>query len=396
MFRLWNYLRGYVIIIIEGRFIEKFINICTRRQILLWDIKVQQEQLVTLKMSVRGFKLIRPIVKKTGCRVRLLKKIGIPFVFNRYRRRKAFLAGALLFTASIFFLTSFVWNIEITGNKRLQTVRLEEALARNGIKTGVLKYRIDTDDAVTGMMLEMEDISWIGIVVKGTKVKVELRERIKPPVIVPRHIPCDVVAAKDGMIKQIIATEGIEAAGEGDTVRRGQVLISGNIPMKDSKDRYRQVHAMGIIAARTWYEEEAPVITAEIGRLRTGKVINDYALLLFSWKLDLLHRKNRFQSYSVTEIKRVLSIGEDIVFPIGLITVRYYEERLVKAAISEEDAKKAAAASAYNMVLAQVPEGAEVIRKNIKFVQDEKTGLVAKVVLECVEDIGMSRRIGGN
>lgn len=36
--RLWNYLRGYVIILIEGIFLEKFINICTRRKMYLWDI----------------------------------------------------------------------------------------------------------------------------------------------------------------------------------------------------------------------------------------------------------------------------------------------------------------------------------------------------------------------
>lgn len=37
--RLWNYIKGYVIIFVEGYFLEKFVNICTRRQIFLWDIK---------------------------------------------------------------------------------------------------------------------------------------------------------------------------------------------------------------------------------------------------------------------------------------------------------------------------------------------------------------------
>jgi len=32
IFRLWNYIRGYVIIFVEGYFLEKFVNICTRRQ----------------------------------------------------------------------------------------------------------------------------------------------------------------------------------------------------------------------------------------------------------------------------------------------------------------------------------------------------------------------------
>ncbi|MGB4648964.1 MAG: sporulation protein YqfD, partial [Acetivibrionales bacterium] len=115
LFRLWNYARGYVIIIVEGFFIEKFINICARRRILLWNVRIQKEHRVTARMSISGFRLIRPVARKTGCRVRLLKKTGLPFVFNKYRRRKAFFAGAVLFFILLNVLASFIWSIEISG-----------------------------------------------------------------------------------------------------------------------------------------------------------------------------------------------------------------------------------------------------------------------------------------
>ena len=396
LLRLWNYLRGYVIIIVEGYFIEKFINICTRRQILLWDVRVQSEQLVTMRLSIKGFKLIRPIARKTKCRVRILKKIGMPFIFNRYRRRKAFFAGAILFVVLIYAMTSFIWSVEITGNKELQTGQLENILAQNGIKTGVLKYRINTDNAVTNMLLDVKDISWISIVVRGTKVRVDIRERIKVPEIVPKDVPCDIVAIKDGLIKQVIATEGIEAAGEGDTVKKGQVLISGKIPLKGEDNKFRLVHAMGTVSARTWYEEESPVILTEVERLRTGKVINDHSLILLSWKLDILHKKNKFQNSTIIEVRKKLSIGENLVFPIEWITVSFYEERLVQASIKEEDAREAAVESAYKKMMEQLPEGAKVVKKDVKFIEGDSTGLVAKVTLECVEDIGTSKQIGGN
>lgn len=396
LLRLWNYLRGYVIIIVEGYFIEKFINICTRRQILLWDVRVQKEQLVTMKLSINGFKLLRPIARKTKCRVRLLKKIGLPFIFNRYRRRKAFFAGAILFVVLIYAMTSFIWSVEIKGNKELQTSQLENVLAQHGIRTGVLKYRINTDSAVTGMLLDMKDISWISIVVRGTKVKVELRERIMVPEIVPQNVPCDIVALKDGFIKQVIATEGVEAVGEGDTVKKGQVLISGKIPLKGEDNKFRFVHAMGTVSARTWYEEQVPVKLTEVQRLRTGKVINNNSLILFSWKMDILHKKNKFQNYATVEVKKRLSIGKDLVFPIEWVTVRFYEEKLVQASIKVEDAKEAAADNAYKKVMEQLPEGAMVIKKNVKFIEGEGSEPAAKVTLECIEDIGTSKQIGGN
>ncbi len=393
---LWNYLRGYVIIIVEGFFTEKFINICTRRKISLWDVRVQGEKTRTMRMSIKGFKLIRSIARKAKCRVRLLKKAGLPFVFNKYRRRKAFFAGAALFFVLIMVLSSFIWSVEITGNKTLQSAELEEALARKGVRTGILKFRIDADSAVTGMMLDMEELAWISIVVRGTKVKVDVRERKEMPVVIARHIPCDVIAAKDGIIKQVIATGGIEAVNVGDTVQRGQVLISGNIPLKGEKAGYKLSHAMGSVSARTWYEEEVPVITSQIERLKTGKIINDHALMLFSWKLDILHKKNRFKTYSVSEIRKKLSIGEDLVFPIELVTVRYVEEKLVDAVINEQTAKETAAELAYKRAIAKVPDDAQIVKKNVRFTTDENGESFARVTIECIEDIGVSRQIGGN
>ncbi len=395
LLRLWNYLRGYVIIVVEGYFIEKFINICTHRRILLWDVKVQEDQMISMRLSIKGFKHLRPVVRKAKCRVRLLRKVGLPFLFNRYRRRKAFFAGAILFVISIYAMTSFIWSVDITGNKELQTTQLEQSLAKHGIRTGALKYTVDTDRAVTGMLLEMRDISWISINVSGTRVRVELRERKKVPEIIPNDVPCDIIAIKDGMIKQVIATQGIEAAGEGDTVKKGQVLISGKIPLKEDEKKFKMVHAMGTVQARTWYEASELVRLTEVEKLKTGKVVNHYTLNLFSWKLELFHKKPSFENYKAVEVKKKLSIGENLVFPIEWVTNSFYEEKLVNAHINEEDAKNAATGKAYAKIIEKIPDNAEVVKKDLKFVNDE-TGLFAKVMVECIEDIGTSKKIGGN
>ena len=394
LFRLWNYLRGYVIIIVEGFFIEKFINICARRNIHLWDIRMQRERLVTMRTTIKGFKLIRPVARKSGCKVRLLKKTGLPFIFNRYRRRKAFFAGAVLFIILLNLLASFVWSIEISGNNELQTEFIEKALDRHGIRTGAFKYRIDTDSAVDKMMMEIGKLAWISIELRGTKVKVEVRERRDPPQIVPKHIPCDIIAQKDGIITRVIVKEGIEAVSEGDTVKKGQVLISGSIPVKGS-EQSKLVHAMGTVSARTWYEEEVPVELTRTERIRTGRVIKDSSLILFSWKLNICSSKNRFRDYAVEESRKKLSIGENLVLPFEWVTVSYYEEKVVEANINEEDAKKKAAEEACSKALERVPEGAYVADKTVRFIQ-EGDALTARVTLECIEDIGMSRRIGGN
>lgn len=394
LLRLWNYLRGYVIIVVNGYFVEKFMNVCTHRQIFLWDIRRRSVDTLTMKISIAGFRLLRPVAKKTGCRVRVVKKRGLPFILNRYRKRKTFLVGAFLFILLIYAMTSFVWSVDISGNKKLETVFITELLDSCDIKPGVLKYTVDTEKAISYMMLNVKELSWVSINVHGTRVKVQVREGIVPPSLVPKDEPCNVIASKDGIISYIVAEEGYEAVQVGDTVQKGQVLISGKIPVKNEKDKYRITHAMGTVKARTWYEAVQPVVTENIEKVRTNRVLNNYTLVFFSKKIGLFHRKADFESSEMEEIINKVEIG-DLVFPFEIITERFYENKTVTVELSAEEAKDKAASDAYKEIEEELPQNVEIVKKDIKFISDDDEGYIVRITVECNEEIGMTEEIGG-
>lgn len=393
--RLWNYLRGYVIIIVNGYFIEKFMNVCTHRQIYLWDVRRVNSDTITMKTSINGFRLLRPVAKKTKCRVRLLKKRGWPFILNRYRKRKTFIGGAILFIILMYIMSSFVWSVDISGNKKLETSYILDAVGSCGIKPGILKYTVDTEKAVSYLMLNLKELSWASISIHGTRVNVEVREGTIPPALVPKNEPCNVIASKDAVIKSVIAEEGYEAVAEGDTVQAGQLLISGKIPVKNEKDKYRLVHAMGTVNARTWYEVEKPVATENITEERTGNVINNYSLLLFAKKVNLFHSKAVYEKNDKEESIDKLAIG-DLVFPFQLMKESYYEIEQVKTVLTAEDAKQKATDEALLELGAQVPANAKIVRQDIKFISDDDKGYIVRITAECIEDIGITEKIGGD
>lgn len=391
LLRLWNYIRGYVIIIVKGYFLEKFINICTRRQILLWDLKRQKENVVTMKISINGFRLLRPIAKKSGCNVRIMTKKGLPFLLHRYRKRKAFVAGAVVFVALMYVMTSFVWIVEINGNDELDRAYLEETLSSLGVKPGAFKYTIDTKKTVTDMLIAIKKLSWISLEVKGTKVKVDLRERIEPPEQVPKDKPCDIVAVKDGIVKRIIARDGLEVVNTGDTVRKGQVLITGRIPVKNEKDVFRLVHAIGSVQARTWYEVVRPIEMQAIERVKTGKSYRDYTLVLFTKKLGLLQNTERYAEYEVEENVKNLSLGVDMVFPFGLVVKSYYEVERVTYNLTQEEAKIKTERELQEELEKLLPKDVGIVSRKLIFKDDEIDGLKGVLRVECLEDIGIER-----
>ncbi len=396
LLKLWNYFRGYVIIAVEGYFLEKFINICTHRQVFLWDIKKRKDRTMTLKVSINGFKLLRPISYKTKCRVKILKRCGLPFLKKRYGKRKAFMLGALVFIALFYCLTSFIWSVEITGNKDIESSLILKKLAGYGIKPGTVKYGIDTKKLAGSLMLDIKELSWVGVTVKGTKVKIQVDERFLPPPMVPKTEPCNIVARRDGIIKSIVSKAGFDVAKAGDTVAKGQLLVTGVVPGRDEKAQTTLVHAVSTVEARTWYQAECPVNTKTYITKRTGKKKDSYTLVLFTKKIKLPFGRVSYENYDRIEINKKLAIGEDLVFPFELAIDRYYENILYENETSLDEAKNDASDKAYSEASSDIPDGAKIVKSDCSFIEKDDGTMTARVVIECVEDIGLSEKIGGN
>lgn len=62
---LSNYIKGCVDIVIEGFYIERFINICTNQNIFLWNLKRDKSTILYARVSIQDFKKLKPICNKT-------------------------------------------------------------------------------------------------------------------------------------------------------------------------------------------------------------------------------------------------------------------------------------------------------------------------------------------
>jgi similar to stage IV sporulation protein len=108
---LYLYIFGYVDIKIEGFFTERFVNLCFAKGIFLWRLFRTSSIEITARISLKDFKRIRKIARATKCKVKLDSKKGLPFLLNRYKKRKIFAITFLVIAILIFGLTRFVWNV---------------------------------------------------------------------------------------------------------------------------------------------------------------------------------------------------------------------------------------------------------------------------------------------
>ena len=233
-------LLNYVRVEVEGYYIERFINLCTEKKINIWNIKKEKEIKVYLNVEIKDFKKIVSICKKTKCKIK--KKIGIHFIFHRYKKRKIFLILLILLSLSIYTSSKYIWNIDILIEENQQLENVEKDLYELGLKKGINKKNINPNEIITKIKLKRNDISWIGINIIGTNAIVKIVKAEEKPEIIDKSDYCNIIASKSGVITKIIAQNGTAIVKEGDRVEKGDVLIAGFIEGKYTEKRL--VHSM--------------------------------------------------------------------------------------------------------------------------------------------------------
>lgn len=387
---LLNYILGYLNIEIEGYYIEKFINLCNNKKIALWNLKREKTTILNANIGITDFKEIRKILKKTKCRVKIKNKKGLPFIFNKYKKRKIFLLLLAICIATIIALSNFIWNIEITGTNKINKDEIMQILEETNFKVGTLKSKADTKEAINKIRLERDDVAWVGIDIKGTNAVVEIVEADEKPEIINEEEYCNLVASKDGIISKVNAANGTPLVKEGNVVKKGDILVAGWLEGKYTGTRY--VHATGSVEARVWYSQKEKVSLKQIEKEYTGETETKYSLNINNFKINLYKRLSNFEKYDTIEEYKKLQLFSDFYLPFGLtkITNKEYNEKEI--ILQKEDAKNQAVNLAEEKINEQIKDKSKILNKQIK-VNNTDEYIEVEVVYEVLETIETKEKI---
>jgi len=317
--KLWKFLAGYVTITIEGYFLEKFTNLCAINSIPFWNVKRYGNAKMTGRTTIKGFKKMRHQARKCGCRVYLGKKRGAPFFLHRYRRRKIFLIGFIVFLIWLKISGMFVWKIEITGNETIHRSEILTALSELGVKPGVLKESLDVRKLANLFMTKRDDITWVGIDISGIRVNIEIVEKENVPEKVDKDTPCDIIASKPALIVSMDTYQGTAMAKVGDVVDKGTVLVSGIMEMKQFPEKTEFVHSLASIKGKVWYERTRSL---KLSNLRSNEQVEEFAYKLAYKNIESQMPKdaeilNISKSITYTEEKVIVTVTVESLEEIG-------------------------------------------------------------------------------
>lgn len=336
---LLKYILGYVRIAVEGYYIERFINICTTNKILIWNLKREKGVKLHLNVGIQDFHRIIKVAKKLKCKVKIEKKRGIPFLLNKYRKRKIFLLSLIIMMIALYISSNYIWNIEIQIEDNLKLVGIEEDIREAGLETGILKNKINTQEIVNKIRLKRDDLSWVGVSLEGTNAIVKAVKAKEAPEIIDEKEYTNIVAKKGGTITEIIAQNGTAQVKVGDQVEQGQILIQGTMEGKYTGTRY--VHSLGEVKAIVQYSKTEQFPLKEEQNIKTGNQEVKYKIKFNNFQINFYKTLSKFKIYDTIEEEKKFKIFSNLYLPISVEKITNEElEKFSKEYTIEEATEK--------------------------------------------------------
>ena len=394
MKRAMHYVRGTVTLTAQGLFPERLLNLCAQEGVPCWGVEWTDSH--TLRLTTFRHKLpqLKQLAQRAGCEILVEGRKGLPDFLWRFRRRYAFLIGLALSLLAVCVLSRFVLTIEVTGNETVSTARILSQLRQEGVRPGVYGPGLNRKTVAQRVLIELKELSWMSINLYGTRLEVVVREAVQSPEMVEDEGYYDVISQADGIITQVEPLTGEAAVAEGDTVAKGEVLISGLISIEpplysDQPVRYYQTHARGRVYARTWRTLEAVIpLSAQVKRY-TGE---ERAVWSFQF-LDL--QFNFYKSSSIpgegydkitTVHQLTLPGGRSLPMMLTAAQYRAYETETVS--VDPEAAQTLLEDRLFFYLQEQIGEDGQVIDTSYTARVSEDQ-LKVTLTAECREEIGV-------
>lgn len=373
--KVLQWLIGMVVVQVPEHEIDRFLNLCRNRNLsLYYMVPLGKNQI--FYMSLPDYLKIRPISRKLKILPLIIDRIGFPFLLSKWSRKNLFVSSCILSILLVYLLSQILWSIEVEGNRYYSQEAILEYLDENHVYPGMFYKNIDYRSIEELLRLAYKDISWVSLERKGTRLFVNLRESsatsmVKDILSEPAHL----VASRNGIIESIITRRGTPMVKAGDTVRKGDILISGILTVVGDYDQIianHPVRADGdvmLISERSYHSvfELSREKIQLIDRKRTF-----ISLRLHKFQVDFFEFwKDKGENEIITTEEIVWKINDSLEFPVKITKTTYREYRIIPKIWSISEAKEYESKKFLNYLAQFEKKGVLILENDVKIEIDD-------------------------
>ena len=360
---------------------NKFLNYLIYNKIYYDSLNKYNEYFV-LDVSYDDYLYIR---RRYKCHI--VKYYGKKNIVNIYENNKYVLLSLIISFMLLFLLCNTIFDIKINSDDKDIVNIINDSLKDNGIDVYKRKVSFNKLNSIKNKILEdnKDTLEWIEIREKGCIYYIDVTPRVKSNNNVDNASPSDIVAEKDGVIKHIVVHRGSKVIDNGDYVKKGDVLISGNIIKNENV--IDKVHSEGVIYAETWKTVNISIPFKRIDYVYK-KTINHYYLDIFGHEFTI---SGKYDSDNTINKKSIVLDKPYLFFKL------YKEEKKIydynEVILNEEEAYNEALNRSANIINKKLSSDEYIISKKVLKKEVKRSKINLEVFFKVYEKIGVTSEI---
>ena len=208
-------------------------------------------------------------------------------------------------------------------------------------KIGVRRSSVDIDKLRQCVMIKDGKIGWLSVNFRGTTAYIEVIEYNPPEKENTDYEHCNVVARRDGRVIEMSVYSGVPEIKEGDTVKAGDLIISGIVDSAASGYKLKRAQGKIIaevvdtIAIKIPYEYEKKVYT---GNSKTDKTV-----IFMGKEIKVLKKSgNVYEKCDIIKSVNKIELFDTVNLPLEISEITYneYEDKVYR--LTQEEAARQA------------------------------------------------------
>lgn len=365
--KLIRWLKGYIKLNIEGTYKDRFINICTKNNVNMWGMN-SYEKNITTYMLYNDYKNTRKYIDKTDVSIEIIEKIGLPFLCKAYKKRYGFMLGIALFFFLIYSFTSYIWDINVIGESIYTKEEIVKNVRDNYVDIGTPIEDINCEELEKILRVEYDKVAWISCELKGTQLNIEITETIEQDTIKVSNNPCNIIAAKDGVVTKIVTRNGKTIKTIGEEVKKGDVIITGVINIYNDYDELIETNYVPsdgdvyAIVENEYYDE---FDLEYYDKVYTGNETKGYSIFFMNKSYETKKTNVEYELYDTITSERKIKLGSSVYLPVVLYEITMKEYEAVPCSYTKEEAEE----KAYKRMALYIDElgkkGVSILENNV-------------------------------
>ena len=364
-------------IIVYEKDYRYFINFLIKKNINYQNLTINNNK-IYLTILKSDFKKINKLFK---CKID--SQLGFYKIKEIIIKNKLFLITILAGIILLFVLSNIIISVDIYSSDKFIRNLLYNELDNYGIRKLTFNKSYKIKEKIKKEILDKHEdtLEWIEFEKKGMKLIVHVEKRIINKKNEENEKYCNIVANKDGLIKNVRAIKGIKIKDINDYVKKGDIIISGEI--KKDEEVKSDVCASGEVYATVWYTAYVKIPVNYIEKKQTNK--KRYNLKLKTLDKEYIIFKNKFKNFSVKNIYLFHFFNTKFYFQI------LKKEEKIKKTISKNEEDKMIYLNIKNKFTKNLKDYEYIEKQKILKKVRNKNTIEAEVFLSVYKKIGQQQ-----